>query len=315
MIKYFSKAFNITNENIILTTPLVLFLMLFSVYLELSRNAVSAIQAFILLIVTSLLMLSAFLAGWFFMVKRAVDLDKVDFIIDEDKARASFGLMKEIPIGIGNYFLSFVAGLILYAGLIVLFSIVAYTLGEHFIGKIDLNTIGLKMASLTPETMKKFVESLSMDQRILLAKWNFLIVSIITVFSFITMFWPAHVIIKNKNAFVAFFQALKYTFKNFLPSVILFVYISFVEFAVQLFNAVSVVNPILYFIAMLVYFYFVVYIVVLVFLYYDSEANPKFEYRIDDSYLAKSSEASDNSGGRPYGGGQEQSGDSDSKEK
>lgn len=315
MIKYFSRAFGITNENIILTTPLVLFLMIFSVYLEVSRNAIFNAPALILMLITSLFMFSAFLAGWFFMVKRAVDLDKIDFIIDEDKARASFALMKEIPLGIGNYFLSFVSGLILYAGLIALFSIIAYGLGEHFIGKIDLNTFGLKLASLTPETMKKFVESLSMDQRILLAKWNFLIVSALTIFSFITMFWPAHVIIKNKNPFIAFFQALKFTFKNFLPSVILFVYISFVEFAVQLVNAVSVVNPIFYFLAMLAYFYFVVYIVVLVFLYYDSEANPKFEYRIDDSFIAKVDNSPSSSDYGADSDRQEQSGDSDSEEK
>lgn len=273
MIKYFGKAFKITNENIILTTPLVLFLLLFSIYLGVMRNVPENLTFFSLLLITTLFMVSAFFAGWFFMVQKAIELDKKEIIADEDKAKMSFNLIKEVPIGIGEYFLSFVGVLILYCGLILLFSFIGYQIGIHFIGKVDLSIVDLKTALNSTAQMKAFVSSLSAEELIKLNAWNFLILILMTTFSFITMFWAVKIISGVKNPFIAFFQSLSFLFRNFFSSIILFIYISIINFLVSLMNAFSAVNPILYFVSTLAYFYFVVYVVVLVFLYYDSENN------------------------------------------
>lgn len=271
MIKYFQRAFKITNENIILTTPLVLFLFLLSIYLGLARIAPEKLSSLILLLITILFMLSAFFAGWFFMVKRAVDLDRQEFIIDEDKARASFNLLKELPVGIGEYFFSFIGGLILYSALFFLLSFAAYEAGLHLIGKIGVGLLQFKEALASPEAMKALVSSLSPQQLTKLNAWNFLFLSVMAIFSFITLFWGAEIIVKTKNSLIAFFKSLNFMFKNFLSSIILFIYISSINFVVSFINAVSTINPIIYFVSMLIYFYFVVYVVVLIFLYYDSE--------------------------------------------
>lgn len=277
MIKYFGKAFKVTNDNIILTTPLVLFLFLLSIYLGIAKNAPETIPAAILLLVTIWCMLGAFFAGWLFMTKKAIELDKQEFIIDEDKAKASFRLIKEFPVGIGEYFFSFLGGIILYIILVAILSFAAYEIGIHFIGKTGVNLLQLKEALDSPAAMKALISSLTHTQMIKLNAWNFLILSAMIVFSFITLFWCPQIVMKNKNPFIAFFQALSFTFKNFFSSVILFVYISFINTIVSLINAVSVINPILYFISMLIYFYFVVYVIVLIFLYYDNENNLKEE--------------------------------------
>lgn len=275
MIKYFQRAFKITNENIILTTPLVLFLFILSIYLGIAKNTPPTVPSFILLLVTILFMLSAFFAGWFFMARKAVTLDKLVFSEEEDKARASFNLIKELPVGIGEYFFSLMGGLILYAALFLLLSFITYKAGLYFIGKVDISISALKMALNSPEAMKSLISSLSHEQLTRLDAWNFLFIFVMTTFSFLTMFWGAQIIIKNKNPFISFFQALNFTFKNFLSSITLFIYISIINFSISFINAVAVLNPILYFLSMLVYFYFVVYIVVLIFLYYDSETQTK----------------------------------------
>jgi len=74
MFKYFTKAFKITNDNIILTTPLVLFLLLFGVYTELAQNAPANLPSALLLLTTMVFMLGAFMAGWFYMVKKGLTL-------------------------------------------------------------------------------------------------------------------------------------------------------------------------------------------------------------------------------------------------
>lgn len=272
MIKYFTRAFKITNENIILATPLVLSLFLLSVYLGIAKNAPETWPSIILLLITTIFMLSAFFAGWFFMVKRAIDIGREEFAADEDKARASFNLLKELPVGIGEYFFSFVGGLILYAALFLLLSFIGYEIGLHFIGKVGIGFGEFKAAISSSTAMKTLVSSLSVEQLAKLNAWNLLFLTTMAIFSFITLFWGAHIIIKNKNPFVAFFQALNFTFKNFSSSIILFFYISIINFAISFINAVSTLNPIIYFMSMLIYFYFVVYVVVLIFLYYDSES-------------------------------------------
>lgn len=287
MIRYFARAFKITNENIILTTPLVLFLFLLTIYLGVAKNAPENISSFILLSITTLFMLSAFFSGWFFMVKRAVDLDKMEFIIDDDRAKASFNLIKELPVGIGEYFFPFIGGLILYSALALLLFFFAYEMGLHFIGNVGIGLLELKSALNSPEAMKALVSSLSLEQVAKLNAWNFLFFLTMAVFSFITLFWGAEIILKTKNPLIAFFKALIFTFKNFLSAIILFIYISTINFVISFMNAISTFNPIIYFVSLLIYFYFVVYVVVLIFLYYDSETGEQTQNNSDsgtDSY-------------------------------
>lgn len=322
MIKYFATAFKITNENIILTTPLVLFLFLLSIYLGVAQNAPGTVVSAILLLATILFMINAFFAGWFYMVKRSVDLSKKDFIIDEDKAKASFVLIKEFPVGVGEYFFSFLGGFILYIVLMVVLSYASYKIGMHFIGNVGVSLLKLKVAVNSPAAMKALMSSLTSEQLAKLSAWNFIFVTIMLVSSFMTMFWPAQIVSGHKNPLSSFFTALKFTFRKFFPSVILFIYLSIINFLVSLFNTFAVVNQILYFISLLVYFYFVVYIVVLVFLYYDSENQPKFDYTItDESYnlekneLTENNEPEDNSDSGSDSLGQDESGDSNSEGK
>ena len=276
MIKIFQKAFKITNENIILTTPLVLFLFLLSLYLGVAQRAPENVVSAVLLLVTILFMISAFFAGWFYMVKKAIDLDKQEFIIEEDKAKASFHLIKEVPVGIGEYFFPLIGALIFYGFIFVLMVVICYKLGMQFIGDAGLTLSGLKAAMATPATMKAMLTSMSHEQLRKLNSWNLLFLVATSIYSFLTMFWGAEIVNKTKNPFLAFFRAIKFTSSHFLSAIILFVYISFINFMVSLLNAFSVINPIVYFISMLLYFYFVVYVVVLVFLYYDKEHSDKF---------------------------------------
>lgn len=281
MIKYFRRAFKITNENIILTTPLVLFLFLLSLYLGVAQHAPANIFSAILLLITIIFMVSAFFAGWFFMVKRSIDLDKQEFIIDEDKAKASFNLIKEFPVGVGEYFLPFIGALILYTGLFLLLFFIGYSIGMHFIGNVGLSLTDLKTSLASPAALKALVSSLSTEQLKKLNAWNFIFMAFTAIYSFITMFWSAQIVMKTKNPLIAFFRALKFTFKNFLSALILFIYISIINFTVSLVNTFATINPIIYFVSMLLYFYFVVYVVVLVFLYYDRENNQQL--KIEDS--------------------------------
>lgn len=316
MIKYFSKAFKILNENIILTTPMLLFIILFIFYLGLGRIIPGNPLYGILIILTALFMLAAFFAGWLFMIKKAIDLDKQQFDSEESKAKMSFALIKDIPTGVGEYFLSFLGASILYGCLIFVFMLLTYKVGLHVIGKVHFDPVALKAALNSQVQMRAFVSTLSVDQLVKLNKWNLLIMLSMTTFSFVTMFWASEIVYRTKNAFWAFFKSLSFLFKNFLPSIILFVYISVLNFAISLFSSFASMNKILHFVSSIVYFYFVVYIVVLVFLYYDSELSKKVENKVeleDEHHEQKENENNSDCGTDSLG--QECSGDSDGEGK
>jgi len=302
MIKYFQKAFKITNDNIILTTPLVLFLFLLSIYMGVVQNAPASVTTSILLLATILFMVSAFFAGWFHMVKKAVDLDKKEFSADDEKAKASFGLLKEIPVGVGEYFFTFIGAVILYVGLILVLLFASYQLGLHFIGNVGIDIAHLRMAFTSSEAMKSLVTSMTSDQLIKLNAWNILFLAVTSVYSFLTMLWPAQIVTGTKNPFVALFKSIKALFKKPLSSIVLFLYVSFVNFVVSFINAFATMNPILYFVSMLLYFYFVVYVVVLVFLYYDRELKSKEEIFTEGDSAESNSDSGTDSVGQDHDG-------------
>lgn len=281
MIKYFKNAFKITNENIILTTPLILFLFLFSIYLDVARNAPANIFSAILLLVTTLFMLSAFFAGWLNMVKKAVDLGKQEFVLDEDRARASFNLIKEIIPGVGEYFLPFIGAIILYFVLFISLSLISYKIGAHFLGKIDLSLNELKLILNSVET-KTLISAIPTQKLAKLEIWYFIFLTVMTIHYFITMFLAPEIVVRTKNSVIALGRSVAFVFRNFLSAVVLFLYINIISFLVSLaLNAIFMLHFIPTLIAslisMLIYFYFIVYVVVLVFLYYDSEISGKTE--------------------------------------
>lgn len=319
MIKYFSKAFKITNENIILTTPLILFMILIGIYSSIFNNVAGNIYVIVITAITALFMFSAFFGGWFYMIKKAIDLEKFNFLTIEEKTKASFNLFKEIPAGVGEFFLSFVTGIILYLVFFIIASAIFYLLGMHFIGKIDINLADLKAALSSSAALKSFILTLPKEQLMKVNYWYLLFFSMSILVSFITMFWPMEIIIKTKNSFKAFFKSIRFISKNFLATVILFIYVNLINFLVSFIINMMIAIPIkipfismiMSLFAMIIYFYFFVYVVVLVFLYYDNENNREIEIRTEISDSIEQNTSSSDSG--TDGIGEEQSGDSTSE--
>ncbi len=271
MLKLYKDTIKITNDNIILATPLILFMWLLSLYLSFAKNAITSTPTLLLSFITTIFMSAAFFAGWFYMVKKAVKLSKQMFVLDSDKAKATFNLIKTIPAGIGKYFLSFI-GLILIS--ITIFSavgILTFKLGLLLIGEIGLDAMQIKAALSNTVDMKAFLDSLTLEQLIKLNNWNLLILSITSFLSFLFMLWIPETIYKTRNPFMALINSIGKIFHKPWKAIKLFIFITILNFVLSLLNTFSFFNPITYFILLVLYFYFLVYLVVLIFTYYDRE--------------------------------------------
>lgn len=247
MLKIFKEAFKISYNNIIIATPLLLFLLILNVYLIIAKNAVKALPSTMLFFATLFLMVSAFLAGWLYMIKIAVDNHVNN--PEREKKYGSFELIKEFPVGIAEYIKS-------YLGFSILYLLIA-----------DITFVS---ATEAPVAMQALLQSLTKVQLLKINYWYLLVMSSIQLFTLLTMFWPIELMNSTKNPLVALFKSITIIFKK--PQVILlFIGINILNLFLTLLNYLAIFNPITYFIVTLIFFYFIVYIFVLLFLYYDKK--------------------------------------------
>lgn len=268
----FKQAAAITNNNIILAIPMIIFVKIIDLYSFFSRfHADTTLKLFIASL-TLLFMFGAFCAGWFYIVKEAINLSKKVFVLDSDRAKASFNLIKEIPNGIGKYFLSFIGVYIVFFFIQILISPLVYFLGVKLIGALD-NASMLKLQLAAVESsdigVASFVDSLSPEQLIFFGKWSLLFMIISSIVMFLLMLWIPEIIYKTSNPVVALWRSVVKLFKNFFDSVKLYLVIWFTGFLILFLSTFAYLNFFAYIVMSIVMFYFSVYLIVLVFLYYD----------------------------------------------
>ena len=259
MFKTVRESFKITNDNIIIATPLILFSLISGLYLIFSSNG-TKLGLFFAVILFSL-MTGAFISGWFFMIKKAVKEPDIE----------SGQLFSEFPSGVGEYFLS-ALGIIFQ--IIILSSIImfaAFLAGKKFIGAPGVSYEQFSQAVVSVESMKTFVGSLSQEQLIKINNWNLIMFFAMIINSFVLMLYPAVVFFKKKNPFIALFITFKDTFGHrFFKNTGLFILIFVLYMFVSLCSMFAGNNVILHFIVTLVNFYYATFTGVLIFNYYYS---------------------------------------------
>lgn len=267
MIKVFKDAFKISFENIILATPLLLFLFLLNIYLVVAKNAVKAMPSTILFYLTLFFMFSAFLAGWFFMVRMAVKNFRKG---KKPKADEPFSLLKEFPVGIAEYIKPYMGFSILYLIFANFLVVSIYHIGMYFIGSIGITPQEFVSATEAPVAMQALIESMTKAQLMKINYWYLWIMLAVQVFTLLTMFWPVEIMYSTKNPLMAFFKSIARVFTK-PQTILLFIGINVLNFILLLFNYFSMFNPVTYLIMTLIFFSFIVYVFVLLFLYYEEK--------------------------------------------
>lgn len=270
MFKLFKEAFKTANDCIILAIPLVLFMWILSFYFAFSNAVVDTPAEIGLAFLTVLFMAGAFLSGWFYMVKNAIQISKVVYVMDEDRAKATMNLFKDIPYGIGKYFISFILMSLAFILIVSITAYLVFAIGREFIGNV-FTPEQLSTALSSTQDMKLFISSLDLEQLQKLCMWNLLIMGTTTVMSYLFMLWIPEIIYKTMNPLIALFKSIGKLFIKFSKTILLFIYISILNIIMSFLSTFTLVHPLLYILIMVIYFYFIVYIVVLIFSFYKKE--------------------------------------------
>ena len=101
MRELFKEAIKITNYNIILAIPLIVFIKVLDLYSLYSKYNIDSTPKFLVASLTVLVMFGIFCAGWFNMIEGAINLSKKVFVLDKDRARATLNLFKLFGEGVG----------------------------------------------------------------------------------------------------------------------------------------------------------------------------------------------------------------------
>ena len=279
MDSYIKKAFDITKKNIILIQPLVLFLIIFTFTTSALFQLVHKIT-YIVFLTTNILLFTAFLSGWFYMIKKAIEFNKRvengEYKNDKEEAEASLALGKEFFPGVGDFFPAITFTMLCYVTVYFLLIFVGYKSGMIFLPSPDINWNEFNAAAnSTPLEMHQYVASLTYDQLKAINMWIFYIGGIISTFTFLTIFlFPAVFDKKEQYFFVpfsAFNRNLVFICKNFLGSLGILVFLFLLQLLFSFFSLIFSINIVLSIIGLILSFYYATYAVVLIFLYYESK--------------------------------------------
>lgn len=258
MWKIIRESFTITNNNLALATPLILFSLLSNLYLIFSAS--NNIYSIICSVILFFLMVAAFLSGWGYMIKK---------IITRTDIEPQNSLFTDFPTGVGEYFLSAI-GLVINA-LFISVILVSLTIiaGKHFIGNIGITTSQFITATSSIETMRSFILSLSNEQITGLNLWNSLFFCMLSINYFVLMFYLPALLFKRKNPFLAYLVSIKNLFgKKILSNITLLLTIIVLYMLISVLTVLFGSNVIIYFILTLLHFYFITFVAVTLFNYY-----------------------------------------------
>ena len=253
------NVFNLTNKYIVLATPLILFSLISGIYLTFS--AAGKVINLIIAIILFTLMLGAFIAGWFNMIKIAVT---------EPYREDPNSLIKEFTPGVGEYFLPALGSLFNIVAFSLLMIFISYFVGMKFIGDPGISADAFSKAMESTEALKNFLSALSTDQIAKLNLWNFLLLGTVSLTYLLMILYLPVMFFKNKNPFLAFFISIKDLFsRHFFKTVFIYVLIILANFIISIFSALFSGNIILHFFITLANFYYIVLTGVGIFYYYN----------------------------------------------
>ena len=233
-----SENFKLTNDCIILATPMVLFFIFLQLYLQVSEVHLSAILSYIAFFITIWIGLSGSFAGWFYMVKKTLQFSKKTFLFDTDRLTALSKLFLCIFKGIGKFFLPFLG----FTAIIFIFQVIK----------------AVFILFIYNSQLEPFFVSLNIISNI-----------IAFVLAYWIIYWIPEIVYTYTNPFKSLVNSVKKAFISFRQSYIYYLFIVagclFLHFTIQEMK----MYPIVYFLELLLFYYFILYSVITVFRLYE----------------------------------------------
>ena len=258
------KSFNCIIENPSITLFLVLFLIGANILASYILSSQVKILAQILMLCL-LAFIFVFFSGWLQVIKESNDREKI-------KEKNFYSIFLE---GIGANIIPVSIGIIIYTLFVFLALIVAQYIALHFIGDINFFLDDLNKISAQNGNFMEYFNKLDLNQKYIVYGWNIAIIVSVAIFNFLSLFYFPAIYYSEKKIFIrpfmSIWESLKFLFKNFLGALCLSVFIYILNMILAFLNAGFAQNVVLSILFLLLYIYFISYIVMLIFNYYEAK--------------------------------------------
>lgn len=214
---------------------------------------------------------AAFFAGWFEMVKQAILNNDKNFANEVERIKSSIALRKDFFEGITKNILPLAGGIFLYYAVFLVIVYLDVIVAEKFFGKIDFLANDLKIITQSNEAMVAYFKALPNEKLLRLFSWEMLFLITSGIYSLLTLFWVSALYFnkkETKNPFMAYAYSFEALFKKPFSVILFNILIALMLFVYTQLAPLTVLNPVLSFIYMVVGIYFFVFLTVLIFNYY-----------------------------------------------
>lgn len=267
---FFDSA-KLIKRNLMVIQPLFfgVLIIMFAARPLFTRTSVDA--GFLITAIIMILLISAFIAGWYNCVKYTVSLNNKIYNSAEEMQKEQVIIIKQFFPGVAEYFLSVTALLVIYIGTAWGLSYFIEILADKILisAAVPQNIVTV-INSGNQQEIIKLLNSLNNTQIFAIIKSLGLTALIVFVFHYFVLWFGPALFYSSKNPLRAVFEGIKFLFKNPLQSlVILFMMIlanMFITVLTMIFG-----TGLLSFIPFLCLFFYILYYITTVFLYYEQK--------------------------------------------
>lgn len=268
MLKILKQSFFILKQNIIITQPLIIFLLILT-FLITPLQSLKQSNWIFLIIINLALLTVAFISGWFGMIKQTIFNHKLQLT---DK-QTSLELLKKFFPSVGEYFLPTCLAGIVFIIINFIFAFATIKIGNYLFSDISVFIQMLQSTTKPIAEQKAFLEALSSGDLLLLNKWILFFIFSYFLTNILLLFYPAILFFKTKNPFKIAFYSVLCVFKKPLFAIGLCINLHIISFIVSAFSIIGNLNFILSMISLFITLIFMTYYIVVIFLSYEEMYN------------------------------------------
>ncbi len=238
MLKFLRENFKITNDCIILATPMVIFFISIQWFIQTFQNILSLPANNIAFYLTLWIWISGCFAGWFYMTKKTLQFSKKTFLYDTDRSTALTKLFLCLFKGVGKFFVSF----LIMVAVCFCFKLLKYGL----------------LLSLFKLPYKLDISQVSIIS-----------IAIVLIFWYFFIYWIPEIVYNYTNAFKAMINSVKMTILSFKNTFPLYIFMVLIGILLRIIIFMAEDNPFTYFLLIILTYYYLLYFILIIFRDYE----------------------------------------------
>ena len=266
----FLTSFQILKDNMLYIQPLLFYMLI--VMMAPSYIVSKAVLPLpkICLLISIFLLSAAFIAGWFFINKKAVD----DYNPEDDKETIIAKSIKNFKMyfqGVGANFLRILLGIIILLCIYSFCAFMIYKLGMIYIGKSDIFYNLIELSVKSQEDLINYINTTTLSQQIIFIKWIFIYVLFILLMQFFATLYLTVITFEKNNVFYLIYKTVTFIFKNILGCIGIILGLFLIYIIINIISAVLGVNSFAFAVSIILFSFYLNYYILLVFCFYNDK--------------------------------------------